>query len=193
MSLVFLVEELSMKVFLEGFLPRVLPDSTSFQIIAHEGKSDLERSIPRKLRAWQVPGAQFVVIRDQDGGGGDCKKVKARLQELCEKAGRSNVLVRIACRELESWFLGDLQAVARAFDLPKIESLADRAKFRHPDTIGSPARERAQLVPGYGKVGGARALGGFVDASRSRSASLRAFEAGVLQLVSRRHDSSSPD
>lgn len=51
MTLVFLLEELSMKVFLEGLLPRVLPEHIGVQLIPHEGKSDLEKSIPRKLRA----------------------------------------------------------------------------------------------------------------------------------------------
>jgi hypothetical protein len=37
--LVFLVEEYSMKVLLEGLLPRLFPD-LPFQCIPHEGKQD---------------------------------------------------------------------------------------------------------------------------------------------------------
>ena len=68
--IVFLLEERSMKTLLEGLLPRLMPDK-SFICIPHEGKQDLEKSIPRKLRAWHEPGARFVVVRDNDGG--DCQ------------------------------------------------------------------------------------------------------------------------
>ena len=62
--LVFLVEEYSMKVLLEGLLPRLFPN-LSFLCIPHEGKQDLEKSVPKKLRAWReieklVPGFQKV-------------------------------------------------------------------------------------------------------------------------------------
>ena len=42
---VFLLEEYSMTVFLEGLLPRLFPD-LSFICVSHEGKRDLARSIP---------------------------------------------------------------------------------------------------------------------------------------------------
>lgn len=50
--LVFLLEEYSMAVLLEDLLPRIYPD-LPFLCMSHEGKQDLEKSIPRKLRAWQ--------------------------------------------------------------------------------------------------------------------------------------------
>jgi hypothetical protein len=55
LTLVFLLEERSMQAFLAGFLPRILPDGVGFQLVPHEGKTDLERSIPRKLRGWRTP------------------------------------------------------------------------------------------------------------------------------------------
>jgi hypothetical protein len=48
--LVFLLEERSIKVLLEALLPRLFPALEIF-CIAHEGKSDLEKSLPRKLKA----------------------------------------------------------------------------------------------------------------------------------------------
>ena len=63
---VFFLEEASMKLFLDGLLPRLFP-GLQFLCIPHEGKSDLEKSISRKLRAWNVPGDRFVVVRDNDG------------------------------------------------------------------------------------------------------------------------------
>ena len=52
---VFLLEEYSMKLFLDGLLPRLAPN-LEYVCVFHEGKTDLERSIPRKLRAWREPG-----------------------------------------------------------------------------------------------------------------------------------------
>jgi hypothetical protein len=97
--LVFLLEEPSMRALLEGVLPRLFPDLV-FLLIPHEGWSDLEKSLPRKLRAWNFPGDRFVVLRDNDGSDG--RALKARLSKLCaEEAGRPDTLVRIACQELE--------------------------------------------------------------------------------------------
>ncbi len=47
-EIVFLVEEPSMKEFLKAILPRVIPDHITYTIIHHEGKQDLEKSIPQK-------------------------------------------------------------------------------------------------------------------------------------------------
>lgn len=54
-ELVFLVEEPSIKGLglLKVLLPKILPEEVSFKIIKHEGKTDLKRSIPRKMRAYQ--------------------------------------------------------------------------------------------------------------------------------------------
>jgi hypothetical protein len=54
--LVFLLEEPSMKLFLEALLPRLFP-RLDFLCLQHEGKSDLEQSIPRKLRTWNEQNA----------------------------------------------------------------------------------------------------------------------------------------
>ena len=102
--LVFLLEEYSMSVLLTGLLPRLFPDLV-FQCLPHEGKQDLDRSIPRKLRAWREPGVRFVVVRDNDGA--DCADLKAELVAQCAAGGRDDTLVRLACQELEAWYLGD--------------------------------------------------------------------------------------
>ena len=73
---VFLLEESSMKVLLDGLLPRLFPD-LPFLCVPHEGKQDLEKSIPRKLRAWREPGVRFVVVQDNDDS--DCLARKQHL------------------------------------------------------------------------------------------------------------------
>ncbi len=51
-KIVFLLEERSMKVFLEGFLPRFFPEML-FQCIAHEGKNDLKNTSRSFQEFWQ--------------------------------------------------------------------------------------------------------------------------------------------
>lgn len=181
MMLVFMLEELSMKEFLAGLLPRVLPPGVEYRLIPHEGKSDLERSIPRKLRAWKTPNTRFIVIRDQDSG--DCEKIKQRLVELCQGTGHAEAHVVIACRELEAWFIGNLRAVAEAYTKPALAELQNKAKFREPDKIGSPSRELVQILPEYGKVDGARRLGPHIPLEGSRSPSFNYFIRKVKALV----------
>lgn len=183
MTLVFLLEEASMKAFLEGLLPRLLPDEVDFILVPHEGKSDLQRSIPRKLRGWRAPGARFVIVHDQDSA--DCRTLKAELASLCAAAARPDTLVRIACRELESWFLGDLQAVERALGVRQLARHQANRKFRDPDTLGSPSRELTELVPGYTKVAGARAIGRQLALEGNRSLSFRVFIDGVRSVAER--------
>lgn len=50
--LVLLLEEESMRVLLDGLLPRLFP-GLPFECVPHDG-TDLERSIPRKLRGWRT-------------------------------------------------------------------------------------------------------------------------------------------
>ena len=45
---IFVLEEASMRDLLVGLLPRLYPNMV-FECLAHEGKNDLEKSIPRKL------------------------------------------------------------------------------------------------------------------------------------------------
>jgi hypothetical protein len=152
-QLVFMLEEPSAKVLLENLLPRVLPENVTFRCIAHEGKQDLEKSIPIKLKNWNVPDTWFVVIRDKDQS--DCVQLKDRLKSLCEKNGRPETLVRIVVHELESWFLGDLAAVGSAFDQPKLAESQRNRKFRNPDALANAQEELKRLVKGYQKVSGA--------------------------------------
>lgn len=50
--LVLLVEEPSMKSFLSGLLPRVIPLGGTFEIHAFQGKGDLLRKLDARLRGY---------------------------------------------------------------------------------------------------------------------------------------------
>lgn len=187
-QIVFLLEEPSMREALDIILPQMIPDDTAILSIAHEGKRDLELSIPRKLRAWQNQQARFVVIRDQDSA--DCITLKHKLRELCEGAGRTDCLIRIACRELESWFLGDLKAVATAFNLPRLVKLTGKEKFRDPDRLVNASDELRKLVGSYQKIGGARAIAPLLDLSNNQSRSFQVFLEGLRRLIAEMSDES---
>ena len=85
-----------MRVLLDGLLPRLFP-GLPFMCVPHEGKSDLERSIPRKLRRWREPGVRFAVVRDNDGG--NCRALKNDLRALCRAGHQDDTLIRIVCQE----------------------------------------------------------------------------------------------
>lgn len=178
--LVFLLEEPSMKEFLESYIPRLVP-GLDFLCIKHEGKQDLEKSIPRKLRVWQ--GVDFVVVRDNDGA--ECRVVKARLRRLCGQGGQRNTLIRIACQELESWYLGAPESLAMSYPMARLPNIGRKAKYRNPDDLGSPSRELSQLVPEFRKIDGARRMGETMptDETTNRSRSFQTFVKGVRKML----------
>ena len=182
-ELVFCLEESSAQAMLEGLLPRLLPVEVVLRYIPFEGKQDLEKQLVRRLRGYRNPDARFIVVRDQDSNP-DCKAVKARLVALCVQAGKPNALVRIACRELESFYLADLAAVERGLGVVGIAKLQGKVKFRSPDYLGSPSKELAVLTQGrYQKVGGSRAIGVYLDLNNHRSDSFRNLVQGIRRQV----------
>ena len=174
--LVFLLEERSMKVLLEGLLPRLFP-YLSFLCVPHEGKQDLEKSIPKKLRAWREPGVSFIVIQDNDGG--DCHSLKTSLSALCQGGGRGDSLVRIACQELEAWYFGEPDAMAEAFDDDRLRRIGGKALYREPDAIQRPSAEIERLVPEFQKISGARRMASRLSRERNISPSFQALIDGI--------------
>ena len=182
MTIVFFLEEPSAKALLEGLLPRLLPQHVTLRFVVFEGKQDLENQIVGKLRGWRLPNSKFVVLRDQDSG--DCRKIKAKLRDKCLSAGKPEALVRIACRELEAWYFGDLAAVQRAISPPSLSHHSGKAKYRDVDKIESPACElRAITAQTYQKVSGSRAIGPHLSLTANSSRSFQVFIDGVKQLV----------
>ena len=178
MVLVFLLEEKSMKHFLDGILPRILPENVVFYTIPHEGKSDLKKSIPIKLKGWNIPDSKFVIVQDQDSN--DCKNLKQELVDLCSGTNRE-VLVRIACRELEAWYFGDLEAVSRAYN-KNLRGLTKQKKYREPDQIVAPKQELKKILPQHQQISGARMIAEYIEPERNTSKSFQVFVDGVKKL-----------
>jgi len=173
-ELVFLLEERSAQAMLESLLPRILSEGIEFRCISFEGKQDLEKQLPRKLRGYQNPLARFIVLRDLDGHP-DCAVVKGRLIDLCSQSGKlEKSLIRLACKELEAFYLADLSAVEQALSLTGLSRHQTSRKFRTPDLLASPSRELITLTKqAYEKVAGSRAIGKHLNIENERSPSFR--------------------
>lgn len=181
-TIVFFLEEPSAREMLKGILPRLLPENVQVRYLVFQGKQDLEKNLRRKLQGWRMPESVFVVMRDQDSG--DCSAIKSRLVDLCRDAGQDGVLVRVACRELESFYLGDLIAVEKGLGIKGLNKQQRWKKFRDPDALGSPAEELLRLTHNtYDKVAGSRAIAPFLSLEANRSRSFNVLLSGVRKLV----------
>lgn len=181
-ELVFLLEERSAQSMLEGLLPRVLPVDLPIRYIVFEGKSDLDAQMVRRLRYYRVPNARFIVLRDKDAA--DCHTVKAGLVDKCREANRPDTLVRIACHELENWYLADLAAVEKAIGIKGLAVKQNNKKYRSPDELANAAEELAKITGRrYQKVGGSRAIGPHLNLDNQRSKSFAVFIAGIRKLA----------
>lgn len=169
--LVFFLEEPSAEDFLRAFLPTIGLPMPQVHFVVFQGKQDLERRLVRRMRGWIRPNTHFVVMRDQDAG--DCRAIKQGLQALCAEAGHPQATVRVACRELESFFVGDWEAVGRGYGLESLAKLAAKAKYQDPDHLHAPSVELARELPGYQKRDGARRISPHLRPERNRSNSFQ--------------------
>ena len=177
--LVFMLEEPSMKILLENLLPRLFP-GLDILCVVHEGKSDLEKSIPRKLKSWKIPGDRFVIVHDADND--NCKDLKAALVKLCQNSGQPDTLVRIVCQELEAWYFGQPDALFSAFGDASLRMIGTRARYRNPDSIVRLSKQLRGLCPEFQKISGARRMANYLSYPRNLSPSFRAFMEGVARL-----------
>jgi len=178
-ELVFLLEEPSAEALLSILVPKLVP-GLPLRFVVFEGKQDLEKQIIRRIRGYLVPNARFVVLRDQDAA--DCHVVKDVLQKKCREAGQPDAVVRIVCRELESWYLADLTAVEKGLGVSRVARFQTSMKYRDPDHLGSPSRELRRLAPVYQKIGGSRSIAPHLDLDNRRSVSFAHFISAIRKL-----------
>ena len=182
-TIVFLLEEPSAKALLEGVLPRIMPRGVASEFIVFEGKQDLEKQMERKLRLWRRSDSSFIVLRDKDSG--DCRSIKATLVTKCNKAGKPETLVRIACHSLESFYLGDLAAVEAAFEMHGIHEKQRKRKYRIPDSLANPYEELKTITEKkYQKVSGSRIIAPHLSLDgRNRSNSFNVLIDGIRRVL----------
>ncbi len=180
MHLVVFLEERSAKNVLDHVLPRILPKSWTFQTLPHQGKEDLKNSLRIKLSAWLTPNTCFMVLLDQDSN--DCKQVKQQIKQICQANNQPDVLIRIACYELEAWYFGDLEAVASVYSSCNPQTIRNRAKFRNPDAITKPSSQLKHLIPEFSKGHASRLIPQHMSINNNTSPSFQALISGVKHL-----------
>ncbi len=197
----FLVEEPSMEAFLQGLLPRLLPEGCSFEIRVFRGKHDLMRRLESRLRGYRnrlSDEYRLVVMVDRDHD--DCRALKARLENAAADSGlrtrsqsggdRWQVVNRIAVEELEAWYFGDWEAVRSAF--PGVSStVPNQARYRSPDAIRGGTWEAFERIvkrhgyfrTGLRKIEAARNIAPKMDPERNRSPSFAAFRDALAEAT----------
>ncbi len=181
-----LVEEPSMKEFLIILLPNVLDNhwilNENYFIRSFEGKNDLQKNIPSKVKFlsnWNHEAVGVVIMQDQDSS--DCKVLKQKLINICDQNGNCPKLVRIICRELESWYIGDFVAVNKAYPSFKYQNYVHRSKFRIPDNCNA-SDELKKILPEFQKVGGAKKIAPFITIKENKSESFKQTITGLIRF-----------
>jgi hypothetical protein len=205
MRIHILVEGTSEKTFLELWLPRFLPPQHSFKIIPHRGKGripgnpaqkpDPKRQglldqLPAKLRAYgrelRSETDRILVLVDLDND--DCKKLKKRMVNLLNYCSPPPVaLFRIAIEEIESFYLGDKQAIRAAFrrsaKLSKMDSYVQDSVCGtwelFQDVIGGITDDKVE----WARLIAPHLTTHWKGASANRSGSFKQFCKGMLTLA----------
>jgi len=181
-----LVEEPSMKHFLGNILPLILPEGIYLNrncfIRPHEGKQHLRKEIPKKIKAYKrsrIP-VKVVIIQDQDSS--DCKLLKADLTHLVNVSGPLPHLIRIACRELEAWYLGDMDAIEHVYPKFKAEKYRNWEKFRDSDLCNA-SDELKKIIPDFQKGVASREISKYLNIQKNRSTSFHHLISGLKSFI----------
>ena len=200
MQIDFLLEEPSAETALEIILPKILSANIYFTCYSFEGKRDLLRKLPVRLKGYKpwIPDDWRIIVlidRDQD----DCLQLKATLEEVARDvgfgtkssptpAGNFQVVNRLAIEELEAWFFGDTEALRTAY--PRVaRNLERQARYRDPDAIAGGTHEALRRVLDYyypqwlPKTTVARDIAQHMDPCRNRSRSFQVFIEGLKACV----------
>ncbi|MBM4276077.1 MAG: DUF4276 family protein [Deltaproteobacteria bacterium] len=200
MHIEFLVEEPSAEAALHNIVPKIIGPGNTYDIHTYEGKFDLLKKLPNRLRgyrSWLPSGWIIVILIDEDNKG--CQLVKRQLEDIALKEnlytksnkginGSFQVINRLAIQELEAWFFGDPIALRNAY--PKVPKGLDRnKKYRNPDAIEKPSKALGQVLQrvGYHRAGlpkkeAARRISGYMDPMRNSSKSFQVFRDTLNQV-----------
>ncbi len=145
MTLYIFTEESSAQKCLESFLPKIFLDQKKFKIFAHGGRENLKQALRKTLpRISQIENAKILITIDQDKN--DCKKLKQDLQKIFHEKCHCPYKIRIVCKELESWFLGDFNAISLAYPKFKSEKYRHKTDIRYVDKIDQPSKKLLKMI-----------------------------------------------
>lgn len=182
----FLLEEPSMENFLLEILPRILPEGYKLNINCflrpHQGKNDLQKSIQNKIRAFSnfYKPIKVIIIHDQDYS--DCKALKNHIFNICQQNGNCPVLIRIPCRELENWYLGDMDAIETVYPRFKASSYKYRSKYRVVDNCFG-AQELEKIITDFQKGYASKNIPKYMDIAINKSVSFNQFISGIKKFL----------
>ena len=178
------LEERSALELLNVLLPQLLPEGWRVQFITFEGKTDLRNRLGFRLRHWKGLNSAVLVMCDQDAQ--DCRRLKQELLMAVAAAGYSGASkVRIACHELENFYLGDLLAVEKGLGIKGLSKLSAKALYRQPDELTNAPEQLKKITSGrYRKCEGSRAIARHMDLTgTNRSQSFRALITAIKELT----------
>lgn len=179
MTLIIFTEEPSMKEALSSILNKLGIGGGSFRIIAFDGVGNLEKALPMQLRAIS-PNDRILILRDNDCG--NCSERKKKITLMADSAGKLGITkVRIVCQMLESWFLGDANALRNSRYLEK--PVPKRLCNCDPDQQLDPKRELGRLRRGYNAISGARAIAPHLNIEENRSQSFQHTINAIRYLI----------
>lgn len=194
-----LVEERSAEEALNFLLPAIVP-GVEFAVRPHQGKHDLMRKLPDRLRGYAgwPEDTRVAILLDRDKD--DCVRLKESLELFATNVGlptlrtvsesaEPRVATRIAIEELEAWFFGDVPALSRAF--PGVPpTLGQRAGYRDPDAITDTwerlertLQQAGHHTSGLRKLEAAARIGAEMDVEVNQSNSFCQFRDGLRRLV----------
>lgn len=203
MRLHILVEGASEVALLNGWFPRFLPQH-AFRVIQHRGKGRLSGNpanppdprreglldqLPAKLRAYgrilDPATDRILVFLDLDRDR--CGELKNRLLSVLDACDpRPTVLFRIAIEETEAFYLGDPEAIRKAFPQARLNRMKDYVQdsvcgtwelFR--DVIGARIEDKVEWAERMAPCLGTSWRGGRAN----QSPSFRQFCKALLRLA----------
>jgi len=179
-EIVFFLEEQSSAEMLQGIKSKITLEDIPFRFVTFEGKQDLDKQLSKKIHNYLNPDARFIILRDQ--GPGNCKDIKNTLQKKCCEDTRKRK-IRIACHELESFYLADLKAIELAYNKPNLSRLQEKKKYRNPDDMPNPLQILTDLIPEYQKVDGSRLISEHLNLNNYRSKSFKNLILAIRELI----------
>ncbi|MCA3269094.1 MAG: DUF4276 family protein [Thalassospira sp.] len=152
------LEEHSMTLFLRGAIKRIRPNAIEgldYTFNAYNGKRDLMYNCPKQvIGILRSQKNKVIILVDQDDD--DCRILKEELRDSLKKGSQERYRVRIVCRELESWYIGDWLGLKGLY--PALTTLK-HADLIAPDSIIKPSQILRKMDSSFKKTEAARRCG----------------------------------
>jgi hypothetical protein len=184
-------EEPSIKNVFDALLPQILPEDVSFVVHPHQGKQDLEKALCSTIPSIsKIPNVKILITRDQDED--DCKILKNKLLSIVDKKCSCDYFVRIVCKELESWFLGDLRAIEKAYPRFDKQRYVSKPQFRNVDNIRKPSEYLKTILPNYAsrtilpKLETSKNIAAYMDINNNTSTSFNHTINAIKKLIQKK-------